>query len=68
MKGVYERIGQLIKDRRKDKGITQAQLGKIVDTKQSNIALYESGARPISIRKLESICKALGKKLKITFE
>lgn len=53
-------IGKLIKDARISKGLTQAELGKLVGVQKSAIAKYENG-RVVNIKRstLQSLAKAL---------
>lgn len=53
-------IGKLIKDARISKGLTQAELGKLVGVQKSAIAKYENG-RVVNIKRstLQGLAKAL---------
>lgn len=53
-------IGQKIKQARKEKGMTQEELGKIIGVQKSAIAKYESG-RVVNIKRstLQKIASAL---------
>ena len=56
-------IGHSIADLRETKGLTQADLAKILNTTQSAIARIESGNQNVSADMLKRISKALGKNL-----
>ena len=53
-------IGQMIKDARLSKGLTQEELGKLVGVQKSAIAKYESG-RVVNIKRstLQGLARAL---------
>lgn len=55
-----DNIGQLIKDARLAKGLTQEELGKLVGVQKSAIAKYENG-RVVNIKRstLQGLAKAL---------
>lgn len=55
-----DNIGQLIKDARIAKGLTQEELGKLVGVQKSAIAKYENG-RVVNIKRstLQGLAKAL---------
>lgn len=72
LKEEMERAGQAwdiafqIYDLRKKAGLTQAQLAKLVGTKQSNIARIESADyTAYTLKTLEKVTKALRAKLEI---
>jgi transcriptional regulator with XRE-family HTH domain len=58
----YE-IGNMIVEARAAKNITQAQLAKMVGTKQPSIARLEAGARLPSLSFLEKVAQAFGTQL-----
>ena len=49
-------------------GLTQEELAKRMDAKQSLVARLESGAQNTTIKTLERIAEATGTQLKISFE
>jgi len=55
----FARIAERVADRRKDLGLSQAELAELVDTTQSAIARLESGGRPPRIDTLLRIANAL---------
>lgn len=48
-------------------GLTQSQLGELMDVPQSSIARWENGGTNITIETLEKIARAMNKELKIDF-
>ncbi len=52
-------VGQRIKRVRKERGLTQKQLGEMLNTSQQMIALYESGKHAPTISTLTRIANAL---------
>lgn len=62
----YQIARELIKARI-EKKITQRELAQMIKTKQANISRLESGKYNPSIRLLDSVAKALGKKMVINF-
>lgn len=55
-------------ERRKLKGMTQAELAQKVGTRQSAIARLESGSYNPSLRFLKKVAKALGAKIEISLK
>jgi transcriptional regulator with XRE-family HTH domain len=53
-------IGRRVKALRRRKGITQAELAKLLGTIQSNISNIERGARGLTVQQIVRLCKALG--------
>lgn len=54
------RIGDMIRKYRKEKGLTQQQLGDLCGIADSNIRKYESGKQNPRIETLQRIANALG--------
>lgn len=52
-------LGQVLREFRKAKGLTQAQLGAVVGVSQSEIYKYEKGMRKIPIDLLPKLAHAL---------
>jgi len=48
-------------------GLTQSQLGELMNVPQSSIARWENGGTNITIETLEKIATAMNKELKIDF-
>jgi len=44
---------------RKDSGLTQVEMAKLLDRPQSFVSKYESGERRLDLVELHQICKAL---------
>jgi ribosome-binding protein aMBF1 (putative translation factor) len=57
------KIGVMLKQARKEAGLTQEQLAKKLHTKKSAISRIENHAEDIKLSTLESFASALGKKL-----
>ena len=56
-----------ILDARKESGITQKQLSELTGIAQGDISKLENGSANPSVKTLERIATALGKRLKIEF-
>jgi transcriptional regulator with XRE-family HTH domain len=56
---LFAQIAGQVADRRKERGLSQAELAKLVGTTQSAIARLESGGRPPRIDTLLRIANAL---------
>lgn len=62
----YEIISAIIKDR-KEKGLTQLELAKTIETDQSRISKLEKGTLNPSLEFLKRIAEGLGQELHISF-
>jgi transcriptional regulator with XRE-family HTH domain len=62
---LFAQIAGQVADRRKDRGLSQADLAELVGTTQSAIARLESGGRPPRIDTLLRIANALDADLHI---
>ncbi len=62
-----EMIGELIREARKEAGLSQEALAKLTHTKKSAISRIERHASDIKLSTLSVVSKALGKKLEISF-
>jgi transcriptional regulator with XRE-family HTH domain len=62
---LFAQIAGQVADRRKERGLSQADLAKLVGTTQSAIARLESGGRPPRIDTLLRIANALDADLHI---
>lgn len=49
-----------IRELRKEKGYTQAELAREISVKQNTIAGYESGVRKPNIKRIKALAYALG--------
>lgn len=58
-KEFYKKIGDIIKEERHDRRLTQAQLAKLLDIPPSTLACYEVGLRGMEIDMFFKICKVL---------
>ena len=56
----FVQLGNRIAERRKTLGLTQAQLGELVDVTQQQIASFEIGRRRMPISTLPALARALG--------
>jgi len=56
----FERLGRRIRDLRKKSGLTQTQLGELVDLKQDMVASYETGRRRVPASLLPPLARVLG--------
>lgn len=65
MEEVKKRIGLLIKERRKDCGMTQQELGNKLGIDKSTVASYEAGRNNFTVITLERISEAVGGELVI---
>ena len=61
-------IGNIIKELRLEKGITQSKLGDMIEKTNESIKKYESGYTTIPIDVLSNIAEALGHELVIEFK
>ena len=60
------RLAVALAEAREQAGLTQAQLARIVHTRQSNISRIEQGAQNVTLRTLERIAQALKRRLEIS--
>jgi len=66
-KGYEEfKIGVLLKQARKQAGLTQEQLARLLKTKKTAISRIENHAQDIKLSTIQKVAKALGKNLEIT--
>lgn len=56
-----------ILDARREKGITQKELSELTGIAQGDISKLENGSANPSVKTLERVASALGKRLKIEF-
>lgn len=59
-KGIKERVGELIRETRKAKGLTQKDVGKRMGISESTFNRYETGEANLSLITIEKIADALG--------
>lgn len=63
-----EVLGHLIKTARKEKGLTQEELGKRIGVQKAQISKLEKSVRNVTIDTLVKVFDALGTRLKIRLE
>ncbi len=56
---VAKEIGSMIRQARKEKGLTQSKLGELLGVSKVTVAHYESGKQNFTIDTLDRIAKAL---------
>ncbi|MBL7148816.1 MAG: helix-turn-helix domain-containing protein [Candidatus Cloacimonetes bacterium] len=61
------KLGVMLKQARKEAGLTQEELAERIHTKKSAISRIENHSGDIKFSTLEKIASALGKHLKVTF-
>ncbi len=59
------KIGEILRETRLEKGYTQEQLAKLLNTKKTAISRIENHAEDIRLSTLEKIVRALGKEMEI---
>ena len=55
-----EKLRALLKDLRKDAGLTQVELSNALGKPQSYVSKYETGERKLDYVEINDICKVLG--------
>ena len=60
------KLGVMLRQARKDAGLTQEDLAKKLNTKKSAISRMENHAEDIRLSTLEKVAEALGKTLKLS--
>lgn len=63
-----KKIGQLIKEFRKARGISQMKLAEMVGVSYQQIQKYEKGVSKITIERLEQISRALDTPINLFFQ
>ena len=56
----YTALLKLLRQKRRDAGLTQVQLARALKTSQSFIGKCERGERRIDVLELQAFCRALG--------
>ncbi len=59
MKQENRRIGQIIKEARKTRGMTQMKLAELIGVSYQQVQKYEKGSDNISVERLKQIAKAV---------
>lgn len=67
-KGVKERVGEMIRETRKAKGLTQKELGEKLGISESAVSKYESGKENPTAELIQKVADALGVSLEIRFK
>ena len=60
MADIVKRVADLIRETRKEKGLTQKELGEKIGVSESTVNGYESGKNNITVEKLSTIFQAMG--------
>lgn len=63
-----EIIGELIKTVRKERNLTQSQLGELIGVQKAQISKLENNAKNVSIGTILKVFEALEAKVKLTVE
>ena len=61
-------IGKMIREARKEQGLTQKELGQKMGLTESTVTKYEKGKQNLSLDTVQTIANALGIKLEINFK
>ena len=67
MEDVKVRVGRLIRQCRKEQGLTQKELAQKMGLSESTVTKYEKGKQNLSLETVQSIVDALELKLEIYF-
>ncbi len=67
MKQPSRRIGQIIREARKTRGMTQMKLSELIGVSYQQVQKYEKGSDNISVERLKQIAKALNAPLTLFF-
>lgn len=62
------KVGVILKEARKNSGLTQEEMAKKINTTKSVISRIENHAKDIRLSTLEKFAKALGRKITILIE
>ena len=62
------KIGVILKEARKNSGLTQEEMAKKINTTKSVISRIENHAKDIRLSTLEKFARALGRKITILIE
>lgn len=63
-----EIIGEMIKRARKNKGLTQEELGKMIGVQKAQISKLEKSAKNVTIDTIIKVFDALDTKVKLSFD
>lgn len=68
MSEIAKHIGQLIREARKAKGVTQTELAEKLNISQAAVNRYEAGTQNLTIDTIQKIATALGSDINVTFK
>ena len=57
---LYRKLIELLVQARKDAGITQVELGKLLGQRQTFVSKFELGERRLDVAEFIEICRAIG--------
>ncbi len=67
MTQLNKRIGQIIRESRKARGLTQMKLAELIDVSYQQVQKYEKGSDNISVERLKQIARALNVPMTLFF-
>lgn len=67
MKNENKRIGQLIREARKARNLTQMELSELIGVSYQQVQKYEKGSDNISVERLKQIAKAVNMPITLFF-
>ncbi len=67
MKQENRRIGQIIKEARKARGMTQMELSELISVSYQQVQKYEKGSDNISVERLKQIARAVNVPITLFF-
>jgi transcriptional regulator with XRE-family HTH domain len=67
MRNENKRMGQLIKEARKSRGMTQMALSEVIGVSYQQVQKYEKGSDNISVERLKQIAKAVNAPIALFF-
>lgn len=65
MSEITEQVGQIIREARKSKGLTQKELGEKLGVVEATVNGYETGRQNLTVNTLYKIAKALDVSLRV---
>ena len=68
MEQLKKQVAELIRETRKEKGLTQKELGEKLGISESTFNRYENGTANLSLETVEKIARVLGVNSKLIFE
>ncbi len=64
----YQRLCAVLRELRREAGLTQVQVAAELDVPQSFVSKYESGERRLDVIELRHVAKALGVPVRVVLE